>query len=181
MTRIAPIIFLFAGGMVMACGNAPTTQDSPPDPPELQAYIAAVRRSKMTDGAQSYLRSVASIVTGGVLLTFPRDPDSGEYGRGLQSTTCPLPGADSLAVAEWTRELRNRIGNMVMELRALADTDGSGFVTDLEASQLRELVEFGYFVHYLTTSEHATLPTVAEATHLEPEQLKDRVNKYNWV
>ena len=112
-------------------------------------------------------------------MTFQRDSASAEYGRGYRSTSCLRPGADSLAAVAWQREVNGRIENIMPELRALADTDHSGFVTDREAWQLRDLLEFGYFVRYLTTSEHAGISAVAAATHLAVDGVKDRVNQYN--
>lgn len=173
------IASLFTSAMLISCGNPPAVRQFEPDPPELQEYITSLRQWRMTAQARDCLRSVASIATGGTILAFPRDSASGEYGRRYQSTSCLPPGADSLATLEYERDSKRRLDSMLTELRALADADQSGFVTDLEAWQLRELFEFGYFVRYLTSSEHASLPAVAAATHLSEGAVLERARKYN--
>ncbi len=151
------------------------------DSNDLEKYMRQIRSWGMTEGAHMVLFTVANMVNGFTILSFSPDSANGAWTRGYRSTACPLPGADSLAVAKLQDELAEKNERVVAALRTSADRDGSGFVTTEEASELRTLVELGYFTDYLVTKTSLGLEEMAKANSLTAQKLLDRVETYNDV
>ena len=149
------------------------------DSPELQRYIDEARVFGMGEGARMTLRTVASVTTGGSIVTFAKVPGSDEYSQRYQSTSCPPRSADSLALLEWKKEFNARIDPEVEALRAIADTDSSGFVSGPEASSCRELIESGYFIAFLRAQGTVADSEIAKAVHVDEAALSARIEKYN--
>ena len=174
--RVLAAILVIAnlGSAAMPGGRAEATSD-------LEEYLRQIRNWGMSESAHSALFTVACIVNGSTILSVSRDSTSGWWLRGYRATACPLPGADSLAVAKWQEEIRQRSEPVIALLRPSADSDGSGFVTSQEAGAFRELVEFGYVVDYLVRGETLDPEAVAEANSMTLQKLMDRAEAYNEV
>jgi hypothetical protein len=151
------------------------------DARDLEEYLQQIRAWGMSESAHGALLMVAGIVNGYTLLSYSRDSTTGHWVRGYRSTACPLPRADSLALARWQSEIGEKNAPVVELLRGSADRDYSGFVTTEEGRAFRDLVELGYFVDYLQTKESLGSEEVAKATNLTVQRLMDRAEAYNDV
>jgi len=145
-------------------------------PDDLQRYFAEARESGTSEWARIQLRTVASITTGGSILSFAKSAQ-GEYYPSYQSASCPA-GLDSMAVRQWQSESRQRIEPEVARLRLISDSDSSGFVSSAEANAFRELIEFGYFVDALIKGGE-DLDEVVRARRMTLEEVRERVRRYN--
>lgn len=148
------------------------------DPPDLLDYIAKIRESGMSEGAEGSLRSIASIRAGATILKYRKDDRSGRYWASYSSTACPLPGADPAKVAEWQATLRAKTSAEMDRLKPLADRDSSGFVSSEEAWELRELFEFGILAVQVQEAEGPGIQKLATASGLKSEDAESRLASY---
>jgi len=160
----------------LSCGQL---SGSRTDPPDFRAYVAEVRKLGMTESAKGSLNVVASIRTGGMLLTFAKDEVTGSYDRSYQSTACPVPGTDPEILRRWQAEVQKRVDDDLDILRKHADRDASGFVSTVEGQEFLDLVEFGYLAAHIVEAEGASGEILARAASLSIDQADARVARYN--
>ena len=148
---------------------------------ELEAYIAQIREWRMTESARMSLRSVAGVLTETTILSFIKIEDSGMYGKRYESTSCPNPNMDATERKNRQSEYESKINPILKKLHPLADRDNSGFVTDEEGAQLRNLIEFAYQALYVASQEGANSEQFYTGMNLDKERFKQRVAEYNEV
>ncbi len=148
-------------------------------PPDLTAYIAEIKRDMMSEDARSALRMIAGIRVGQTDLKYSNGSSGDRYSRSYRSTTCPRPGADPDAVAEWHAALGERVEEEVERLRAFADSDSSGFVSTTEGRTFRRLVEFGYLVKQIIQVEGRSIEAVSAAAGLTAEEAGQQLQEFD--
>ena len=176
MNREQAVALVMLGVVGLSCGQLSAPRG---DPPDFQAYMAEVRKLGMTESASGDLSTVAMIRTGASLLRFLKDEITGEYSPSYESTACPVPGADPEMNRQWHAELQERIDHDMELLRKQADWDGSSFVSTVEGSEFRKLVEFGYLANHIVASEPAAAAVLARAARMAADQVASRVAQYN--
>ena len=177
MNRQQVVTLLIVGFVSLSCGQSSARKE---DPPDLQKYIADVREHGMTDYARGDLNTVASIRTGGMILTFEKEEATGSFSQGYMGTGgCPLKGADQKGLKEKQAKLQEKNDRDMVILRKYADSDGSGFVTTAESREFKDLVEFGYLAAHVVESETTATAVLARARRLAPDQVVARIAKYN--
>lgn len=145
---------------------------------ELEDYIEHVREVRMEAMAEIQVKTVASILVGYSTLTYKRDEAAGRYWPRFSSNTCPSPDADP-DVVQRESALRNaRLDELVLKLHSLVDLDGSGFVTDQEASKFRKQVEVGFLAAQLVSEGPLTVQRVAGALGVSDAVAKERLSAY---
>jgi hypothetical protein len=173
--RTIVLLCLAAAAAVTPAGCAPQ------QPTELDRYVAQIRTWGMGEAAHQSLATAASIIDGGTRLEYLRDSTSGYWGTRYMSTSCPLPGADSAAVAAWQKEQADSVEVLVRLLRESADADRSGFVTSAEGRDLRGLVEFGYLADHMFRHGPFQRDELEKSTRTPPGGLVGRAESYNAV
>ena len=176
MKRNPFVVVVVVGTVGLCCGQVWAARG---DPLDFQAYVAEVRKAGMTESAKDDLSMVASIRTGGTLLTFQKDKMTGSCDFSYTGTACPVPGADPEAVRQRQTELQHRVERDSEILRKHADVDRSGFVSTAEGREFRNLIEFGYLAAHIVESEGATAADIARAARLATDETVARVAKYN--
>jgi hypothetical protein len=145
---------------------------------ELEDYIEHVREVRMAAMAEGQVRTVASILLGYSTLTFKRDEASGQYWGTFTSTTCASPDADPEVVRRETEARNVKMNELLLELHSLADLDGSGFVTDQEATTFRKQVEAGFLAAQLASEGPVTVKRVADALGVSDAVAEERLSGY---
>ncbi len=148
------------------------------DGPDLTAYIESIRASGMSENASMQIGSVASILAGGTVLSYQKDPESGRYWGSYMSTTCPNPNADPPELTRWKQLKTDDTSKVRQQLRPFADADGSGFVTTSEGSDFRYLLEFGYLAAQAIRDDGATIEAVSRADGKDIAATEARLRKY---
>ena len=145
---------------------------------ELEDYIEHVREVRMEAMAEIQVQTIASILAGYSTLTYRRDEASGQYWPSFGSTTCPSPDADPDVVQRESALRKVRLDELVLELHRLADLDGSGFVTEQEASKFRTRVEVGFLAAQLASEGPLTVQRVAGALGVSDAVAEERLSAY---
>ncbi len=148
-------------------------------PPDLTAYIAEIKRDMMSEDARSALRMIARIRVGQTDLKYINRSSGDRYSPSYRSTTCPRPGADPDAVAEWHTALDKRVEEEVEHLRAFADSDNSGFVSTTEGMTFRRLVEFGYLIKQVIQVKGRSVEAVGAAAGLPAEEARQQLQEFD--
>lgn len=154
---------------------------TPASASELEDYIAHVREYRMTALAEITLDTVASYQLGHSVVTFQKDQASGRYWPGLRSMSCPNPEANAEELAQWQAELNGERKKRVFAIRAIADSDESGFVTTPEAERLRSAIEFGLLARHIQTEGDLTLENLAAGAGVTVDDAEDRLAAYQEV
>lgn len=131
---------------------------------ELEQYLAERRAAAMTEGAESAIRSVASILGGATILLVEKSED-GSLERSYSTALCLRPGSATPEQQKLKAEIEQQVAVEFGRLKGVADFDASGFVTGQEGARLRELVEFGLMLDQLPAQDGSTLQSVAKVLH----------------
>lgn len=145
---------------------------------DLEQYIQSIRDKGMAEWAEADLRTLASILSGGSLLTFVKQDGSERLWNSYRSTSCPDPNADPEARAAWREREMAKANEIIARLKPLADEDASGFVSNVEGRRFRGIVEHGYLCAEVAKSPHADTALLAEACGLSLEQAVSRLDEY---
>ena len=144
---------------------------------DLEAYIAGIRSSGMSEYAAGDLRSVAYPLAGASRLRVQRT-GTRVTSWGYEPTMCFLPGAD-----EKSRALRQKIQakaeTWMTYLKKHADADGSGFVTTEEGRALRRKIERGLMAVDLGATFAAE--DLARAMNDDPKQVVGDLAAYGRI
>jgi hypothetical protein len=151
---------------------------TPPQNPELDTYLQTIREWKMTEDAHGTIQMVAMIRCGYYNLTFTKDSASGTYGKSYASLVCPNPNADPGEVRKQQARVDSTIAVEIEKLRALADANGSGFVTTEEAQHFRTLIEFGLLADHIAKSEAPHGLRLARMLQVAVDLLDERIEEY---
>ncbi len=173
-TLLIAMLALAGDAETLAAAVAPGSE-----PADLVAYLAEIRASGMTEGAESCLGTVASIRTGGTLFTVSRDEETWRYSHTFQSTGCALKGTDLEKLAKLREERERREEADRSALRRHADFDGSGFVSGGEGQEFRDLFELGQIAVFVIQSEGRDLEELSSASGLDVERVRERLRRYN--
>jgi hypothetical protein len=174
MTRLTLLCALFA-----VASHAERVQAG--DGADLTAYIESIRASGMSEMGKSMISSVAYIASGATILSYRKDPESGQYWGSYMSATCPNPTADPPELTRWKQTKTDESASLVEKLKPFADADGSGFVTTKEGSDFRFLLEFGYLADQAIRDEGSQIETVARAAGLDVAATEARVREYTAI
>lgn len=141
-------------------GETPTGEAAPAaaastataEPADFREFVEEARQLGMSDAAYQNL----SVVAGALAQTDVIQPvktEDGAYGMNFISSYCPKPGADPAEVQKLMAEGSAKLKAQLPKVRKWADLDGSGFVSKKEASQTRDLYEFGLQVAFAVEQE----------------------------
>jgi hypothetical protein len=147
-------------------------------PPELEAYLATIRTSRMSEVARQALKSVAVVRVRQTLLTFEKDEATGYYDRVYRTTACPLPGANPKQLNAWQEKLDQAAAKEIDRIRPLADLNSSGFISTDEGSKFRKLYEMGLEAAFICKREPCTLEALSSATGKPAESLGEALSAY---
>jgi len=164
--------------LVCACSGSVLLAQDPKDSLE---HAEKIRKDGMTEAALEDLDVVASLRTGETLLRFTEGETAGGYVRSYTGTSCGLPGTDHGRVAQLQAALRKTNLEDRDALRAYVDADGSGFVSTAEASDFRELIEFGHLAAFVIEEKGPYLDRIATAAALSPEETEAKIARYNGI
>jgi hypothetical protein len=145
---------------------------------DLEAYIADIRASGVSETGRSHLRSVAGVCCGATILAYRKDEASGQYWASYTSATCPKPATDTAGIEQWKVLQRSKADELTSQLKPFADADGSGFVTTQEASDFRFLMEYGYLVAQVIRDEGPSIDLVARASGMDVDAAMHRIEAY---
>jgi len=152
---------------------------SPKGKSDLDAYIEEIRASGMSEMAKNSIEFMASLCEGTRLLEFRPDSASGRYFPGYTNTTCSLPDAGKQS-GKGSRETEEaKSDRLVKELKRLADTDNSGFVTTKEGFEFRYLIEYGYLAAQVIKDEGASLESIARASGKDVKDAEVQLARYS--
>ena len=151
---------------VAIAGCSPRSSDR--NLPEMDAYIAEIRDSRMMEGARENMRAVVAIHIGHWSVTYSKNEASGKYEEAFRAVISPLSD----------RFDAERDSGMEL-IFPLADLDSSGFITTGEAQRFRELYEFGLQAAAVIEAEGFNRHLISELTRVHPVDLDDSVNEYN--
>lgn len=151
------------------------------DTDELSAYLEQIREWGMTEVARMHLRTIASIMSGGLLLSFEKDAKSGAYFTRYTSASCPSPETSEAELQRLQKEREARVLPLLTKLQSIADMDDSGFVTTEEGVECRELVEFGYRAAHVLNEEGHDMEKICAGLSVNEEQVRERAKKYKKV
>lgn len=171
--RILVCISLCVLGAALLAAQTPA-QDSD----ELEAYVAKIREWRMTESARISLRTVANVLSEQTLLLFNKDDASGAYWKRFQSTSCPNPDMTPAERASMLEEYESKISPIIAALFPLADRDSSGFISEIEAAQFRNLVEFGYQAAYVAAHEEASSEQFFRGMSMDREHYHEQAAAY---
>lgn len=149
-------------------------------PPDLAAHIEELKKNGATERAYGDLLMVAGILVGDTILSFPKDPSTGEYGMSYRNRVsyCPRPGLPRSELASMSTEAEQRIRPVLDRLRKIADADHSGFVSTAEGSYLRRAFEFGARLADVAEHEGYEQPRLREILHVSPEDFASLLSSY---
>jgi hypothetical protein len=170
------IIRFVAGALAYACLGPGLWAE---DPADLVRHVERIREQGMTEAAREDLDVVASIRTGATLLRFVEGETPGEYLLDFSGTSCNLPEAEHGRVAQLQVALRKATLEDRDFLRVHADGDGSGFVSTVEGSEFRELIELGYMAAWMIHENGASLDRIAVAASVSPDEIEAKIDRYN--
>lgn len=148
------------------------------DSADLAAYIESIRASGMSEMAASNVRMVAGVLTNATILSYKKDPASGQYWTSYTSATCPKPDADDLELTRWKQSKVSESGMLLPKLKPIADADGSGFVTTPEAGMFRDTVEFGYLAAQAVRDDGPTIEAIARAAGRDIPAAEAKLREY---
>jgi hypothetical protein len=149
-------------------------------PPDLAAHIEELKKNGATESAYGDLLMIAGILVGDTILSFPKDPITGEYGMSYRNKVsyCPRPGLPSSELATMRAEAEKRIRPVLDRLRKIADADHSGFVSTAEGSHLRRVFEFGARLAAVAEHEGHEQPQLQKILHVSPEDFASLLSSY---
>jgi Tfp pilus assembly protein PilP len=151
------------------------------DPPDLASYLNQIRATRMSEGAASALRMVASLRSGQTLLEYQKDGDSGRYWPSYASTSCPNPKVDLAEAKRRAETLERQIEQGIEALRPIADLDHSGFVSTQEGDDFRRVVEFGYLAAKVQADGGAGIAAVANAAGVDVATTQETLRRYREI
>jgi hypothetical protein len=134
--------------------------------------------TRVTAGARTALRMLASIKVGAVEVTYERGEDR-KYSRRYREVAPPeeaygrggTQGSDPAREAEIAAE--------IARLAPFADKDGSGAVTAPEGLQFRRVLEFGMMAAWVSrTEETVEVKRLAPLLAMSPDELRRNVRDY---
>ncbi|HEX6791541.1 MAG TPA: hypothetical protein VF247_09545 [Candidatus Krumholzibacteria bacterium] len=172
MSRVALAVLL-----LLAADGAPGAQQK--ESSDLEAYLAGIRAAGISEVGRGQVSMVAGICCGATILDYRKDEASGQYWPSYMSATCPKPNADPPELEKWKKLRRSETDMLADKLKLYADADGSGFVTTAEASEFRDLVEFGYLVAQVNRDEGTSAALIARATGASPEDVARKTKTYD--
>jgi hypothetical protein len=152
--------------------------EPPAQPPDFLAYVEEIRRAGATEEAKSALRMVAGMLVGDGVIEFPKDPETGLYGRSYRSTTCPAAGLSKEAREKLVADINARLEPVFERLKQFADTDHSGFVSTREGWQVRSTFEFGAELAALVPNEGRDKTRLCKLLHVTPAEFDQRLSAY---
>jgi hypothetical protein len=173
MNKIVLISSLSAMVLVLSVSGAQSQ-----DPPDLQEYLQKIRDDGMSEGARMQLHTISAIILGQSILEFHEDDSTGRLWPGYMSASCPNPNSDPTEEAVRQRRLTTELETLVSQLKPIADSDSSGFVSTREGHAFRELVEFGYLAAHVTDTGGATLKVIAKASGLSEGDVDEKLSAY---
>ncbi len=160
--------------------TATATSPAPPMPADLAAYVEEIRAAGMTGEARSSLLAVSTAISGENTITFPKDAASGQYGNHYRSNgVYHRPSAEELARMRQIAADRERL--VTPRLRALADRDGSGFVSTREGSEFRRMFEFGLKAAFIISAENPSLERLCTLLNVTPSEASVLAAEYERV
>ena len=163
--------------LLTATATSPATSAMPAD---LAAYVEEIRAAGMTGEAKSSLLTVSTAISGENTITFPKDAASGQYGNHYRSNgVYHKPSADELARMRQVAADRERL--ITPRLRALADRDGSGFVSTREGSEFRRMFEFGLKAAFILSVENPGLERLCTLLNVTPSEASVLAAEYERV
>ena len=148
------------------------------EPTDLRAYLDSIRKSGMSEDAKRDISSVASFTTGAIVTRFQKDESTGQYWPTYQSTVCPIPSPGQSALAKWKDDVREKTDSETQQLKALADSDSSSFVSTEEGAQFRSLVEFAIALSQVSDHERNDVVSICKGLRMTKEQLNERKSEY---
>jgi len=151
------------------------------DPADSREHVEAIPNDGMTEAALEDLDIVASLRTGETRILFTEGEEPGTYVHSYTGTSCALPGTDHGRVAQLQAALRKATLEDRDALRAYVDADGSGFVSPAEASDFRDLIEFGHLAAFVIEEKGPYLDRIATAAALSPEETAAKIARYNRI
>jgi hypothetical protein len=143
--------------------------------------VGTISKNGMTEAALEDLNIVASLRTGETRLLFTEGEEAGAYVRSYTGTSCNLPGTDHGRVAQLQAALRKTTLEDREALRPYVDADRSGSVSTAEASEFRDLIEFGHLAAFVIEEKGPYLDRIATAAALSPEETAAKLARYNRV
>lgn len=160
--------------LVFAMGGRAVAEE----PADMAACVAAIREQGMSEMAATHIGGIAFIRLGQGSLTFVTMDDSGRYYPSFHSNSCPMPGADPDTLAARQQRAKAACDAERTRLQPLADTDGSGFVSTIEAIQFRVAFEFASLMDQLQLAGDYSMERVLIATGLDAALLESRMRAY---
>lgn len=151
------------------------------NPGGAREHTEMIRKNGMTEAALEDLDVVASLRTGETRLLFTEGEEAGAYVRSYAGTSCDLPGTDHGRVAQLQAALRKTTLEDREALQSYVDADRSGFVSTAEASEFRDLIEFGHLAAFVIEEKGPYLDRIATAAALSPEATAAKLARYNRV
>lgn len=177
-TLAALILTLLASLSFPTAAESPAgdlADDSSDDPADFRTYVDKIRADGITESGRNALMSVISIRLGYSTLTYMEDAGTGRYTPTYRSTTCPVPSADPQATADLRAQRSAAMTAELARLRALTDTDGSGFVSTAEAVEFRDLFEFGVLLQAVAARSGQAKDAIRRAAGLDETALETRL------
>ncbi len=132
----------------------------------------------MAENAYYFLREVASVQLGHVLVTYHVDEVSGRRLARYSNEACLNLQADPEVVKEQMEDLQKELHKHILLLGPVADTDHSGFVTEEEGARFRDLFSFGHVAVHCSENGHAELDDLARATGQGTEEVARNFQDY---
>jgi hypothetical protein len=114
-----------------------------------------------------------------MIMTYPKDPESGRYGNSYASAACPKPNPTPEEAARFREQFDVPLEKELVSLKAYADLDSSGFVSTDEASHFRMLYEFGLKAAFVMGEVGHSPDAVAKAMGLTRDQVLKSAASYN--
>lgn len=132
----------------------------------------------MAENAYNFLREVASVQLGHVLVTYRVDEVSGRRLARYSNEACLNLQADPEVVKEQMEDLQKELHKHILLLGPVADTDRSGFVTEEEGARFRDLFAFGNLVAHCRENGNAELEELVRTTGQEAEEVARNFQDY---
>jgi hypothetical protein len=132
----------------------------------------------MTEEAESALRLLASVRTGGVHVSFHKDTETGAYSDSYRSVSCPNPKATPEELRRFQQHSEERLLLELRTLKSLADLDASGFVSTEEARRFVDLWMFGVKLVEVMKFEGRSRQGVARAMRMSVDALDRQMAAY---
>lgn len=167
---------LFIVAMCIVAAPALTQTETPPK--DQIECIDQIKAWKMSENARQSISTIAGIRLGVTILGFNKDETSGAYFKSYTGTKCYSPDRNPEDVKLEREQYKYQVEEEILELRPLADFDGSGFVGTDEGSRFRNLIEFGYWASHVIEGEEGDIDRVCKGLMMSRETFDENLGDY---